>query len=272
MAKSKKSAAITFADNSALITTATAEHLVADHGIKTVHSGTPGATAFIVDTGRVGNDTIVNFAKNDSLLNNHPIFDGNADGLIDFSAGKGLLDVDRVSTKNSGDDHLNLTGMDQKLLRYLGDKQGQSVYAYANTKLAGFTEGSVNDDLLDGANGSKKFFYDTALGLNLGGDTIAHFETGDYIVTTSKIWNSSNADGKNIVSFGSNKLLDLPGQSGGTLSDPTTVSGGQIHLTAGADNHTVDHVTYFGHLEVAGVTYYYYGADGSAAVDGASFG
>jgi hypothetical protein len=268
MAKAKK---ITFADNSALVTTATAEHIVADHGVKTVHNGTPGSTAFIVDAGWVGNDVIKDFAKNDSLLNNHPIFDNNNDGLINFGTGKGLLDVDRTSLADAGADHLSLTGMEKKALRYLGDKQGQSVYAYAGTKLADFVEGTVNNDLLDGANGNKKFFYDTALGLNLGGDTIAHFEKGDYLVTTSQIWNNSNADGKNVVSFGSNQLLDLPGQSGGSSTDPTTSSGGQIHLTAGADNHTVDHVNYLGHVDVSGVTYYYYGADGSPAIQGVSF-
>ncbi len=244
------------ATNDTLITTADIVTLTANDSADVI-GNTDGATAFVVDTGNVGDDSIANFGKNDSLLTKKKIYDGNGDGIIDFGS-NGVLDVDRTSSKFAGADQLQLLGMESKALRYLGEKQGYFVYADASVRLAGFTEGTVNNDTFNAVGGSKTFFYDNALGLNLGKDTINNFSVDDLIVTTSKVYDSQD---NGIITFGGNKILDLSGEGGPAATDPTHNPGGQIDVNGlGGD---IQQLHYLGSTNVSGVDYFYYGLEGA---------
>ncbi len=246
-----------FGDNSKLITTAD-NTIMLNNGTNDTVANTTGATAFSFSAGNTGDDQIENFGKNDTILNYQKIFDGNNDGIIDFGA-NGILDIDRTSKKNPGADQITLQGMESKQLRYLGEKGGAFVYADASVKLAGFTEGTVGNDKLDASAGSKKFFYDTALGLNLGGDTITGFGADDQIVTTSQIFNGkAGADAGVQIKFGNNGVLDLSGEMMNTKGDDGAAHGGQIDLVG------VSGLYLQSTNEVNGVTYYHYGIDNTA--------
>jgi hypothetical protein len=239
--------------NANLITTATL-NAIANNGTNDVISNDTTdnlATAFSFTNGNTGDDSIENFGKNDSILNYQKIFDGNGDGIIDFGP-NGILDIDRTTKKNPGSDQITLQGMESKQLRYLGEKQGYYVYADASVKLAGFTEGTVKNDSFNAGTGSYKFFYDTALGLNLGGDTITGFGADDQLVTTTAIFNGAKGPG-DLISFGKNGVLDLSGETANTQGDFGESTGGQIDLIGVGG-------IYLQSTEVVnGVTYYHYG-------------
>lgn len=216
-----------------------------------VITGTSGPDAFIIDnTAPTGQDTIT-FGKNDSFLFKEKLFDSNNDGIITFGSDKKL----DVFGDVSGNDEISVIGVNPDTgIRYLGSKDGYFVYANAAVRQKGFTEGTVNNDTFDATKGDKKFFYDTALGLNLGDDTITNFTLGDKIITTSAIYDSNN-DG--IIDFGSNGLLDLPGASGGTAAN--LGFGGTIDIDG------VDSLAYLGSYTKSGVTYYEYGLHDTGA-------
>jgi len=240
-------------DNSHLLSTT--NHLVqASNGLNDAVTHFDGATSYSF-SGGTGDDTLEGFDKNDSILNYQKIFDGNGDGIIDFGA-NGVLDIDRTSAKKAGADQITLLGMESKSLRYLGSKEGYFVYADASVKLKGFTEATVGNDALDGAGAAKKFFYDTALGLNLGGDTITNFGVDDRIVTTTRVHNGPDAGA--IITFGKNGVLDLPGDTDGMVGDNGPTEGGQIALS-NTFGLAIDHLSLLDHQVVGGVDYYYYG-------------
>ncbi|CAN5258947.1 hypothetical protein BH10PSE15_BH10PSE15_03550 [soil metagenome] len=238
-----------FANNTTLITTADTLVIAADGVDGTIEDTSARATAFIVQAGATGHDKIVGFGQNDSLLMDHKLYDSNNDGIVSFGENS-VLDLDRTS-KSAGSDRLEFAAFDSKALRFLGNKDGHWVYADASVRLAGFTEGTVGNDTFDGAGGNKTFFFDNALGLNLGGDTIKNFTAGDFIVTTSKIFDATK-DAE--VTFGKNGVLDLSGEGGAADTDPTKHPGGQIDVVGASS-------VFFDHQEtIHGVTYYYYGA------------
>ena len=238
-----------FGDNSGLIKLAIL-HAVLNNAVNDILSNDLGqASTFSFGT-NAGDDLIEDWEKNDSILTTKKIFDGNGDGIVDFGP-NGILDIDRTTAKNAGANQITVNGLDSKQLRYLGDKLGLHVYADASVKLAGFIEGTVGDNSWDAAGGNKKFFYDTALGLNLGGDTITNFAAGDRIVTTTKIYNGPDQGAA--ITFGHNGLLDLPGAIDGFIGDAGAIQGGQLDLVGVSAVWLLDTQT------VGGVNYYYYG-------------
>ncbi len=236
--------------NNSLITTAASTVLVAN-GTNDVITGQEIATAYIVSAGDVGDDTILTFRKNDSLINYRAI---DAESLA--AGDNGLIDVDG----NAGErDQLTLVAADGGVvnLRSLGSKDGGHAYADASVRLEGFTEGKVSDDAFDASSGSFTFFYDNALGLNLGFDKISGFGADDRIVTTRQIF---DGDDDQTIGFGSNKVLDLSGEGGPKASDGYRHPGGQIDLNGvGHDMLSID---FLYQETVGGVTYFYYGIEG----------
>jgi hypothetical protein len=113
---------------------------------------------------------------------------------------------------------------------------------------------------LNAAAGAKTFLYDTALGLNLGGDTITGFGSDDFIVTTTKIHNGADAGA--VITFGKNHVLDLPGDTDGVKGDVGPAQGGQIDFAGVA----IDHLNLIKTVAGEGVTYYYYGTGTSDAL------
>ena len=211
------------------------------------------------DGGLSGDETIEGFGKNDSILNYKQIFDGNGDGIVAFGA-NGVLDIDRTSSKKAGADQITVNGLLAGAMRYLGTKGGDAgtvdgahVYADASVRLVGFTEGTVGNDDFDASGGAMKYFYDTALGLNLGADAISGFGVGDRIITTTKIHNGPDAGA--VITFGSNGVLDLPGEQNGTTGDNGEAAGGQIEFVGGPGE-----LAYLGQFTEGDVTYYQYGS------------
>lgn len=252
-----------FRDNGTLITTATRQDVTAD-GLNGTFFAADGANAFVIENGNVGDDTFLGWGSNDSLINTRAIFDGNGDGFIQFG-GNGVLDIDRTSRRNAGQDQLQIVGENDAAileLRYLGAKNGGHVYADSATLknlwvpfgAANVIEGDVTNDTFNMAAGARVLLHDNALGLNLGGDMINGFGSDDLLVTTSELFDS---DTNQTVTFGNNGVLDTSGANGPAATDPSTGPGGQL----GFDN--VTSVTYLGSNVINGTTYYYYGTPDS---------
>ncbi len=210
-------------------------------------TGVVGPNTFFFHTGgTTGKDTITNFEKVDVLVTDHKLFDGNNDGIITFGK-NGVLNLDGP---DSGDS-VKLMGINPaKGLRYLGtDDNDCFVYADATVRPKGAVEGTVaNDALLGDLPDVKKqvFFFDTALKIGLGNDTITNFGAKDLLVTTTKILDK-NGDGK--VDFGGDKILDLPNATG-----KVTI-----------DNKATTILEFDGSTVHNGVEYFVYSKVGSAA-------
>lgn len=277
-----------FRDNSHLITTAHTVNIEANNTSGDVYDGATGANAFVVADGNVGDDTIIGFGSNDTIITGKAIFDGNGDGYIAFGSNQ-TLDVDRFGTGESrkGADNINVLGTGGDLvdtIRYLGTKDGGFVYADAGTRDAlfgHFTSGfqstngggdasitqslkidnDVSDNSFNFANGSVALLTDNALGVNFGGDVINGFGDDDLLVFTSQIFDHNN-DGT--VTFFKNLVLDLSGADGPKASDPGTGPGGQL------DFNTPDQleVHFLGSKAIDGTTYYYYGTEDAAVPAG----
>ncbi|MEZ0495382.1 hypothetical protein [Sphingomonas sp. IW22] len=239
------------ASNDKLITTAASVVLVSD-SVDGVTVGEDKATAFVVTSGDIGDETILNFRTNDSLINYR---------LISTEAvapgPNGTIAVDAAESPDG--DMLSIVaadGSETLNLRYLGNKDGGFAYADASVRLSGFTEGYVTNDTFDAASGSTTYFFDNALGLNLGFDTIDNFGSDDMIVTTRRIY---DADDSETITFGANKVLDLSGEGGPKSTDGKLNPGGQIDVNGVSGDVTVLDFLYA--REVNGVTYYHYGID-----------
>lgn len=270
-----KSTAPVWGANSTLITTA--QQYVVKAGSEAGNGSTndthvafeSGATAFIFENGNVGDDTLLNFSSNDTILNTKAIFDGNGDGFIAFGA-NGVLDIDRETKKKAGADQIQVVGTDDKALtelRYLGTKDGLFAYADSATLknlwgqfgASNVMEGKVGNDSHSFAGGDKVLLVDNALGLNLGADTLTDFGTGDLLAFTSKLYDRT---GNGVVSFGNNNVLDVSGATGPQPTDPKVGPGGQIDFTA--PEHLS--IKYLGEGSINGVTYYYYGTADSTFI------
>lgn len=214
-----------------------------------VVTGSSKADAFIMDNSTTTGQDQINFGKNDSLLTTVKLFDNNDDGFVTFGGDR------RLDTRggDAGSDEIDMVGTRaDKGVRYLGTSDGYFVYADAMTKLQNAatkfaTESTVADDKLDANGGDKTFFFDTALGLNLGDDRLTGFGAGDRIITTSAI---SDSNGDNVIQFGTNGILDLPGAEGGDRAN-----GGSVTFDS---NIKLDIV---GQTTIGGVTYYTYALD-----------
>jgi len=281
-----------FGNNTTLITSANRIDLAAngldEGGQGETFFGTEGADAFVIANGVVGDDSIVGFSANDTIITGKKIFDGNNDGYIDFGPNS-VLDVDRTSSRNAGDDQISVAGNggDRVLtIRYLGTKgDGSFAYGAADVRdglLGHFDRGFVDSNGTTGGDistvaytnkidndvgnnnfsalftsGSTVLLTDNANGLNFGADTITGFGADDLLVFTAKLYDSDNSG---IVTFGGNKVLDLSGSLGGQASDPAGGPGGQ--LDAGA-NRATSGVTLLGEKTINGIDYYYYGTANS---------
>ncbi|MEZ0497955.1 hypothetical protein [Sphingomonas sp. IW22] len=252
-----------FRDNSVLISTAAAQTVAADNN-DGIFNGAGGATAFVVETGDVGDDTFLNFGSDDSLITGRKIFDGNNDGFIAFGP-NGVLDVNRFGggDRRAGNDQFQVVGengFDITEIRYLGEKGGNHAYAVADTLRNLFdtfgqsnvVEGDVSDDNIDLSGGAKVLLHDNGLGLNLGSDTVTGFGDDDLFVTTSQLFDRT---GNGVVTFAGNDVLDTSGAEGPMPSDPSTGPGGQVDFAG------IDGLAYLGTNEIDGVTYYYYGTE-----------
>ncbi|MEH3106952.1 MAG: hypothetical protein PGN09_06580 [Sphingomonas fennica] len=271
--------------NNTLITSANRIDIEANGISGETHLGTAGADAFVIANGTVGDDAIVGFSNNDTIITYKKIFDGNNDGYIDFGPNS-VLDVDRFGSGDAraGEDQISVAGAGNErvlTVRYLGTKEGAFAYGAANVRdglLGHFDRGFVDSNGTTGGDistaaytnkidndvgtnnfsalftsGSTVLLTDNATGLNFGGDTITGFGADDLLVFTSKLYDSDNSG---IVTFGGNKVLDLSGSTGPSSSDPAGGPGGQ--LDAGAARATSG-VTYLGEKNIDGVNYYYYG-------------
>lgn len=270
-----------FRDNSTLVRSANTINLEADGGQATVHVGSNKADAFVIADGNVGDDSIIGFSSNDSIVTFKKIYDGNNDGYIAFGDNQ-TLDVDRTSSRNAGADNISVGGTGDDLvsiIRYLGTKDGQFAYADAGTRDSlfghfdrGFTSTSGGGDAsvagmglyIDNDVSSNTFamgtksvalLTDNALGLNFGSDTITGFGDDDLLVFTSALYDS---DGSGIVTFGSNLVLDVSGANGPLKSDPRKGPGGQIDINSPDQTQ----VYLLGEKSIDGTTYYYYGTEG----------
>lgn len=278
-----------FRDNSTLITTA-AKLDVTANGTSETYDGSAGATAFVIADGNVGDDQLINFGSDDTIITGKKIFDGNGDGYIAFGDNN-TLDVDRTSSKNAGADNISVAGTGGDLvsiIRYLGTKDGGFAYADAGTRdsllghfASGFSsttavgdssvaaqkthiDNDVGDNTFNFGTSSVALLTDNALGLNFGGDTINGLGTDDLLIFTSKLYDS---DGSGIVTFGKNAVLDLSGAGGPSSSDPSTGPGGQFDVNE--PNKVA--VYYLGDKVIDGTVYYYYGAGGTVAPEGVGF-
>ena len=183
------------------VATATVPKYIANNRVADDIVAQSVSEAFIFVGKDFGNDRILGFGSNDSLLVDHKIFDGNGDGIISFGENN-ALDINRSNKSNGGKYAIGITGDVDYGLRYLGVKDG--VYAYASAATAinvskadsinyptenydyegKVTEGTIGDDTF-----SKRFdiiLFDTALGLNTGIDNVEHIGYTQ-IVTTTRI-------------------------------------------------------------------------------------
>lgn len=202
-----------------------------------------------------GDDSITNFAADDIIVTDVALRDGNGDGIIGFGR-NGIL--------NTASGSVAITGT--SALRFLGEAcEGSFVYADAAVRPDGAQEGKVlSDDVLSGDAGDAMadiFFFDTALDLALGDDTIANFGANDILVTTTKVFDRNN-DGT--VGFGSDGILDLPGGVGGPGDPGSPGEGGMVTIT-NMMGGAVSALEYDGSVERDGVTYYVYSLSGSSA-------
>lgn len=213
--------------------------------------------SFFVNTTNVsGSDRITNFARNDVLVTNEALFDGNGDGVIGLTGGTAKLD-------SLGSDTLQFDGLTG--LRSMGTSvTGLHVYADASVRPADAIESMLGNEMLRGDAGDARaqtFFFDTALGLDLGSDQITNFGSKDILVTTSSLLDG-NRDA--IIAFGSDGRVKLLGDSGAPGDKAILGEAGSIGLSdlAGGD---INKIGFDGAVDHDGTTYYVYSLVGSAA-------
>ena len=200
--------------------------------------GTQGHDKFVFDVSvKTGADTIAEFGNNDVLIVTKALADGNGDGIITPGKNK-LLDL------GSGSGTVKLGGLTDSL-RLLGHIEDGYVYARANIRPTAAQEGKLGAaDVLNGDAGDKKagiFFFDTALGLDTGHDMITAFGAKDILVTTSA-------------------LASVTAGQGGFV-----LEGGGSVAVSGVAGNAVTALEFDGDHVSAGVHYYVYSLEGSAA-------
>ncbi|MET4594644.1 MULTISPECIES: Ig-like domain-containing protein [unclassified Sphingomonas] len=212
-------------------------------------TGTSGNDMFFFDIAKnSGTDTIKNFSHEDVLATTAKLFDGNGDGIIKFAANSLSLDAPR------SDDYAVIEGV--SALRLMGtDAAGRYIYADASVRPQGAEEGTLANDKLSGDSTEKtasQFFFDTALGRDLGHDTLSNFGDKDVLVTTVALPD----DGTGHVKLGAKGVLDLGSNAGVDLGDVTI---------GGLKGASVSTLEFDGAVSHDGTTYYVYSLDGSAA-------
>jgi hypothetical protein len=194
-----------------------------------------------------GHDSIA-FATNDLFITNRALYDGNKDGIITFGA-NGVLDIDRTK-RSAGTDTVEIIGATG--LRSLGSKDGQFFYADDAVRPTGAIEGTVGNDALKGTANTDTFFFDNALGVGLGHDTINGFSASDRIVTTGAL-TDSNHDG--VIAVGADGAFQLP-HAGDGISEVSLFDAAGSAIAA---------LNFDGTSTIDGVTYYIYSQAGGSA-------
>jgi hypothetical protein len=212
-------------------------------------TGTSGNDMFFFDIAKnSGTDTIKNFSHEDVLATTAKLFDGNGDGIIKFAANSLSLDAPK------SDDYAVIEGV--SALRLMGtDAAGRYIYADASVRPQGAEEGTLANDKLSGDSTEKtasQFFFDTALGRDLGHDTLSNFGDKNVLVTTVALPD----DGTGHVKLGAKGILDLGSNAGVDLGDVTI---------GGLKGASVSTLEFDGAVSHDGTTYYVYSLDGSAA-------
>ncbi len=212
-------------------------------------TGTSGNDMFFFDIAKnSGTDTIKNFSHEDVLATTAKLFDGNGDGIIKFAANSLSLDAPK------SDDYAVIEGV--SALRLMGtDAAGRYIYADASVRPQGAEEGTLANDKLSGDSTEKtasQFFFDTALGRDLGHDTLSNFGNKDVLVTTVALPD----DGTGHVKLGAKGVLDLGSNAGVDLGDVAI---------GGLKSASVSTLEFDGAVSHDGTTYYVYSLDGSAA-------
>ena len=212
-------------------------------------TGTSGNDMFFFDIAKnSGTDTIKNFSHEDVLATTAKLFDGNGDGIIKFAANSLSLDAPK------SDDYAVIEGV--SALRLMGtDAAGRYIYADASVRPQGADEGTLGNDKISGDSTEKtasQFFFDTALGRDLGHDTLSNFGNKDVLVTTVALPD----DGTGHVKLGAKGVLDLGSNASVDLGDVTI---------GGLKGASVSTLEFDGAVSHDGTTYYVYSLDGSAA-------
>ncbi len=212
-------------------------------------TGTSGNDMFFFDIAKnSGTDTIKNFSHEDVLATTAKLFDGNGDGIIKFAANSLSLDAPK------SDDYAVIEGV--SALRLMGtDAAGRYIYADASVRPQGAEEGTLGNDKISGDSTEKtasQFFFDTALGRDLGHDTLSNFGDKDVLVTTVALPD----DGTGHVKLGAKGVLDLGSNAGVDLGDVAI---------GGLKSASVSTLEFDGAVSHDGTTYYVYSLDGSAA-------
>ena len=212
-------------------------------------TGTSGNDMFFFDIAKnSGTDTIKNFSHEDVLATTAKLFDGNGDGIIKFAANSLSLDAP------NSDDYAVIEGV--SALRLMGtDAAGRYIYADASVRPQGAEEGTLANDKMSGDSTEKaasQFFFDTALGRDLGHDTLSNFGNKDVLVTTVALPD----DGTGHVKLGAKGVLDLGSNAGVDLGDVAI---------GGLKGASVSMLEFDGAVSHDGMTYYVYSLDGSAA-------
>lgn len=214
-------------------------------------------TYFVASEARSGRDTISNFGKDDVLVTTQALNDSNGDGLISLTRNTLKIDAGRVS------DTVTFGGEGLKALRHLGvSDDGLNVYADASVRPARAIEGTLADDVLKGDAGDRatnRFFFDTALDLDLGADHIENFGAKDLLITTTKL---ADAGGK--VALFANGTLELPGGAGAKHDGYFAGEGGTV-MIKGMSSAPVTQLEYDGVIARKGVDYHVYSIVGSSA-------
>ncbi|PAX06346.1 cadherin-like domain-containing protein [Sphingomonas lenta] len=220
-------------------------------------SGADHRNSFFVDSkGVSGNDRITNFQNHDVLVTTKALHDGNADGVIGLGGTRVMLD------SPSGGDMVRIDGV--YALRELGmTAGGLHVYAKANVRPTGAIEGKLGADALAGDLGdaaADTFFFDTALDLDLGQDTIDRFGAKDVLVTTSAL---ADGNGDGIISFGDGRV-QLVGSTGAPDDQSVAGEAGSVALRS-MSGAAVNALEFDGTVVHGDTVFYVYSLVGSAA-------
>jgi hypothetical protein len=221
------------------------------------------ANQIVIGAGNTGNDVFLNFGSRSTLISHTKLFEG-----FETFGSNITIDLDRDDEVSSRGDSIALPDLASSELRFLGSKTGDDMFVYADAATlrqlstmfssATVVDSKVSNEKFNAAKGSYVFLFDTALGLNLGSDTISHFGGDDRLVTTSEIHNGRDADPSDRINFGKNKLLDLPGELPNSVGDVGASHGGQVSLPGIGGLYLV--ATEIG---LNGAAYYIYGSSPS---------
>ncbi|RWM79243.1 MAG: calcium-binding protein [Mesorhizobium sp.] len=219
-------------------------------------------------TGDGGDNSIRGLAGNDVLVGgggdgiDTAIYSGNIGDYIitELSDGSIRLEDNRGGVPDGID-----TASDFEFFQFAdGVVSVEDVVPPTNSRVpVGAIEAVAGNDVLFGDAAGELadvFFFDTELIASLGKDGIKAFGPNDAIVTTSLIYDSNHDE---IVTFGGNGKLDLPGATGDGPANPHDASlVGQVEFDD-PSGHSITRLHYDGSVEHDSTTYYVYSQIGS---------